>query len=51
VGKGIEPALRVGDADHPEQVERPFARRPLLHPAVQLEDLRDLLADVPDRVQ
>ena len=48
---GIEAASRIRDADHPQELQRPLPRGALLHTAVDLEHLGDLLADVPDRVQ
>ena len=51
VRERLEPPLRVGDADHLQQLEGALAGRPALHLAVELEDLADLAADVPDRVQ
>ena len=50
-GIRLQPPLRIRDPDHPQQLERPLSRRPLLHPAMELEDLADLAPDVVDRVQ
>ena len=47
VREGLEPALRIGDAHHLEQLRGPRAGRAVLHPAVDLEDLRDLRARRP----
>ena len=50
VRERVESPRRVGDPDHSKQLERAVPCRPALHPAVDLEDLGDLVADVPDRV-
>jgi hypothetical protein len=51
VREGLDPALRVRDADHLQHLEGALAGRAVLHAAMELEDLGDLAADVLDRVQ
>ena len=47
----LEPALAVGDADEPQQLERPRARLALAHLQVDEQRLHDLLADRQDRIE
>ena len=51
VREGLQAPLRVGDADHPEQLERARLGDLALDVAMDLQDLFDLLTDVPDRVE
>ena len=51
VRERLHAALRVGDADHPEQLEDPRLGDLALQVAVDAQDLRDLLADLVDRIE
>ncbi len=47
----LEPALAVGDADQPQQLERPRACVCLAHPEMDEQRLHDLLPDRQDRIE
>ncbi|OIQ79130.1 hypothetical protein GALL_391350 [mine drainage metagenome] len=47
----VDPALRVGDADEVEQLDRASVRGAAGHPSVRAERLHDLPADGADRVE
>ena len=47
----LEPALAVGDADQPQQLERARARLRLAHLEVDEQRLHDLLPDRQDRIE
>jgi hypothetical protein len=47
----LEATRRVGDTDHPQELEGALFGGSLFHPAMELQDLGDLRADVPDGVQ
>ena len=47
----LEPALAVGDADQPQQLERALARLRLAHLEMDEQRLHDLLPDRQDRIE
>jgi hypothetical protein len=51
VRERLEPPVGIGDADHAQQLAGALPGRAGLHLPVELEHFRDLLADLPDRVQ
>ena len=47
----LEPALAVGDADEPQELERALARLRLAHLEMDEQRLHDLLSDRQDRIE
>ena len=47
----LEPTLAVGDADQPQQFERPGARLRFAHLEMDEQRLHDLLSDRQDRIE